>query len=272
MSFLSLEGKNYLVTGVANKRSVATFTAKALLNEGANVILTVQNENNFSEAKKLFPHSLILYCDVTQTEKIKNLAKDLELREIKLSGILHSIAFARYELSADGKIPRFHETSPESFLEATRISAFSLTELTRYLLPSLLPEASVVTVSISDTRATSYGMMGPIKAMLNSTVDYLAASLAPHHIRVNAICAGPLKTSASAGIPDYLDNYIFAEQLTLRKKALLTEEVAKGILFLLSDASSGFNASHLVIDAGMSVNHFDPEIVKMSAQVLLNKN
>jgi enoyl-[acyl-carrier protein] reductase I len=78
--------------------------------------------------------------------------------------------------------------------------------------------------------------------------------------------AGPLKTSASAGIPDYIDNYLFAEELTLRKSSLETQEVANTVAFLLSPRSSGINAATLTVDAGMSCNYFDQNIVKTFSQ------
>ena len=81
-------------------------------------------------------------------------------------------------------------------------------------------------------------------------------------MRFNAVCPGLLKTSASAGIPGYVDNYLYAEKCTLRGAAIQTTEVAQAALFLLSNASSGINAQHLVIDAGMRLNYFDKEIVK----------
>jgi enoyl-[acyl-carrier protein] reductase I len=131
----------------------------------------------------------------------------------------------------------------------------------------LTPEASIVTISISNTKATSYGYLGPIKAMLDATVPFMAKSFSEFsRIRVNAVGAGPLKTSASAGIPDYIDNYLFAEELTLRKQALQTQEVANTVCFLLSPKSSGINASTIVIDAGMSSNYFDQKIVKNFAK------
>ena len=83
-------------------------------------------------------------------------------------------------------------------------------------------------------------------------------------IRFNAVCPGLLKTSASAGIPGYVDSYLFAEQATLRKRAVQTEEVANAAAFLLSPRSSGINAQGLVIDAGMGVNYFDQRLVSRS--------
>ena len=85
-------------------------------------------------------------------------------------------------------------------------------------------------------------------------------------IRCNSIGAGPLKTSASAGIPNYVDNYLFSEQVTLRHFGLSTQEVANTALFLLSPMSSGINATQITVDAGMSVNYFDEKIVKTYAK------
>jgi enoyl-[acyl-carrier protein] reductase I len=110
--------------------------------------------------------------------------------------------------------------------------------------------------------SVSYGYLGPIKAALEHAVIYLAKSFSEFsRIRFNAVCAGPLKTSASAGIPGYVNNYLYAEKLTLRKEALKTPEVANTALFLLSPASSGINATGVKVDCGMSCNYFDQDIV-----------
>ena len=134
------------------------------------------------------------------------------------------------------------------------------------LKKNLAEDASVVTISISNTKATSYGYMGPIKASLDATVPFLAKSFSDFsRIRFNAVCAGPLKTSASAGIPGYVNNYIYSEQLMLRKKALYTSEVADTVAFLLSSRSSGINGERIVVDGGMSCNYFDQKVVNLLA-------
>ncbi len=157
----------------------------------------------------------------------------------------------------------FHETKRAHYLQAAQISCFSLVEVANAIKSLFSPGASIVTISISNTKATSYGYLGPIKAMLDATVPFLAKSFSEvSKVRVNAVGAGPLKTSASAGIPDYIDNYLFAEELTLRKEALATQEVANTVCFLLSPKSSGINASTVIVDAGMSSNYFDQKVVK----------
>jgi enoyl-[acyl-carrier protein] reductase I len=116
--------------------------------------------------------------------------------------------------------------------------------------------------------AESYGYMGPVKAALDSAVAFLAKSFAAGaQVRFNAVMAGLLKTSASAGIPGYLDSYLYAEQATLRKRALATQEVADTTLFLLSPRSSGINARGVVVDAGMGVNYFDRDLVRRATRV-----
>ena len=259
MSFLALEGKTFLIAGLANKKSVAYFSAKTLIAEGARCIFSVQKPEQVSQVEKLFPGSHAVVCDVEDQAALENLAHEVSRHADHLDGLLHSLAFANF---SEGPQP-FHHTSRQDYLQAAQISCFSLTELCRVLNPLFTSHASVVTISISNTRATSYGYLGPIKAMLDATVPYLAKSLSTDsHIRVNAVGAGPLKTSASAGIPGYIDNYLFAEALTLRRQALETQEVANAVAFLLSPRSSGINATTMLVDAGMSCNYFDQDVVK----------
>ena len=109
----------------------------------------------------------------------------------------------------------------------------------------------------------NYGYMAPIKAALDSTLVFLAKSFSRFsRIRFSAVAPGLLKTSASAGIPGYVESYLYAEQVTLRKQAVQTEEVARAAAFLISPASSGINAQQIVVDAGMSVNYFDRDLIR----------
>jgi enoyl-[acyl-carrier protein] reductase I len=111
----------------------------------------------------------------------------------------------------------------------------------------------------------NYGYMGPVKAALDSCSRFLAKSFsADTAIRFNVIGAGPLKTSASAGIPGYLESYLYAEKMTFRKKNLDTREVADAALFLLSPRSSGINGSTLTVDAGLGCNYFDQELIRLA--------
>jgi enoyl-[acyl-carrier protein] reductase I len=258
MNFLNVTNKVFLISGVANKKSVAFHTAKILKEAGAKVIFTVQHEMAQEKVQKLFPDDGAYILDVESDESFDNLTKIFKEKNIQLDGMLHSIAFANLI-----EPKPFHETSWKDYAQADRISCFSLTMMAGRLKEFFSDEASVVTVSISDTKATSYGFLGPIKAALDATVPFLAKSFSEFSkVRFNAICSGPLKTSASSGIPGYIDNYLYAEQLTLRKQALKTVEVANSIVFMLAPVSSGINGTCLTIDAGMDCNYFDQDIVK----------
>jgi len=123
-------------------------------------------------------------------------------------------------------------------------------------------------ISSTEVTAENYGYMAPIKASLEASVRYLAKSFSHHsEVRFNSVNAGPLKTSASAGIPGYLVNYLYAEKLTYRKKALQTKEVADLTAYLLSNRSSGINGQGIVIDAGMGLNYFDGEVVEAAMEI-----
>ena len=259
MDFLTIKDKTFFIAGVANKKSVAYVTAKTLLENGAKCLFSVQNDSQIDSVKKLFPDSIVFVCDVENKNHVRDLQNEIKKYTDKLDGFLHSLAFANF---SEGVKP-FMETKREDFLQATQISCFSLVEVSQSLNELFTPEASIVTISISYTKATSYGYLGPIKAMLDATVPFLAKSFSEFSkVRVNAVGAGPLKTSASAGIPDYIDNYLYAEELTLRKQALETQEVANTVCFLLSPRSSGINASTVLVDCGMSSNYFDQNVVK----------
>jgi len=257
---IDLAGRTVVVAGVANKKSVGWQTGERARAAGAEVVWVAHTEERRAElAPKL--EGPVLACDVTRPEELERLRGELASSHPRIHGLVHSIAFANYSAG-----PRpFHETRPEDFLQAVEASAFSLIGLSNALRELLDRRASVVAMSISTTRmaAENYGYMAPAKAALDSAVVFLAKSFSRFsEVRFNAVCAGPLKTASSAGIPGYVESYLYAEQCTLRKRALETREVADTALFLLSDLSSGINAQRLIVDAGMEVNFFDADLVR----------
>ena len=261
MNFLNFENKNILVTGVANKKSVAWFIAKTLEEEGANVIYSVRSEDRKKSLEILLRDKTVFVCDVEKEEEIERLKVQVAEHHKVLHGLVHSIAFANY---SEGMKP-FHETTKKDFLQSIDISCYSLIHLANTFKDLFDQQASVVTVSISTTRmaAENYGYMAPAKAALDSALCFLAKSFSAFSkVRFNSINPGLLKTSASAGIPGYVDSYLHAEKATLRKKALTTQEAANAAVFLLSERSSGINAQGLVLDAGMSTNYFDQGLIK----------
>ena len=261
MSFLDLENKSFLVTGVANRKSVAWHIAKVLEEEGAKVIYSVRSEDRKKSLEKLLAGRPVFVCDVEKQEDIERLKIQVAQHSKVLHGLVHSIAFANY---SQGLKP-FHETRKKDFLQSVDISCYSLISLANVFKDFFDQQASVVTVSISTTRmaAENYGYMAPAKAALDSTLCFLAKSFSAFsQVRFNSIKPGLLKTSASAGIPGYIDSYLHAEKATLRKQGLTTQEAANAAVFLLSERASGINAQGLVLDAGMSINYFDQELIK----------
>ena len=261
MDFLQLSGKSIVVFGVANRKSVAYHIGRTLDEIGAKVVYVVQSDDRRQGVEKLLGGADVYVCDVECDDQIEQLRDGLAARGEKLHGLVHSIAFADY---SDGMKP-FHETGKKQFLQAVDISCYSLTALSNALKDLLDPDASVVTISISTTRMASenYGFMAPFKAALDSSLAFLAKSFSNFsRVRFNAVSPGLLKTSASAGIPGYVDSYLFAEQVIPRKQAVQTQEVANVAAFLLSPRSSGINAQSIVIDGGMSINYFDKQIIE----------
>lgn len=263
MDFLKLSGKNVLVFGVANKKSVAYRIAKTLEEFDANVVYVVRSESRKESLKKLLADRTVLVCDVEHEDQLADLQSSVAEMGIKFAGLVHSIAFADYE----GGMKPFHETGKKQFLRTVDISCYSFIAIANAFKELLEPDASVVTISISTTRMASenYGFMAPVKAALDSSLAFLTKSFSQFSkIRFNAVSPGLLKTSASAGIPGYVDSYLFAEKVIPRGQAVQTQEAADTACFLLSPRSSGIVAQNLVVDAGMSINYFDQQLIQQA--------
>jgi enoyl-[acyl-carrier protein] reductase I len=266
MDFLDIAGKTFLVFGVANRKSIAFSIGQVLSEAKANVVYSVRSKERRESVSKILPGSDIFICDVEREQEIRKLAEDISKKHPKLNGIVHSIAFANYE---EGLKP-FHETKKKDFLQSIDISCYSLIAIANEFKDVLDEKASIVAISISTTKlaAEPYGFMAPVKAALDSTICFLAKSFSSFsQVRFNSVNAGPLKTSASAGIPGSVIYYLYTEKLTLRRKILTAQEVANTAVFLLSDRSSGINAQGIVVDCGMSVNYFDKDIIDKATRI-----
>ncbi|MDG2167318.1 MAG: SDR family oxidoreductase [Opitutales bacterium] len=263
MSFLNLEGRVILVMGVANRKSVAFHIAKTLEEEGATVIYSVRSEARKESLNKLLDGKPVCICDVENKEEIDALAVAVTKDFPNIHGIVHSIAFANY---SEGIKP-FHETKREDFLQATQISCFSIVEVVNAFKSNLADDASILAIGISSHQVTAenYGYMSPIKAALDGAMRYLAKSFSSStSIRFNTVNPSLLKTSASAGIPGYLESYLYSEKITFRGRAVQTQEVANAGVFLLSPSSSGINGGSIKVDAGMDCNYFDKDVVRLA--------
>jgi enoyl-[acyl-carrier protein] reductase I len=246
-----LAGQTALVLGVANKWSIAYSIAAAFVREGANVVLTYQGERQRETVEELGAEvhaSQILPCDVTKQNELDALAERLSQIAPSLQTIVHSIAFANRE---DLARP-FVETSRDGYLLAQEVSAYSLISVSRALTPLLTTGGSIMTLTyLGSTRVVkNYNVMGVAKAALEASVRYLANDLGPRNIRVNAISAGPIKTTSARGIKDF--SKVLEEVAAVAPLRRNTEpaEVADTAVFLASSLSRGVTGNVVYVDSG----------------------
>jgi enoyl-[acyl-carrier protein] reductase I len=252
----NLNGTCGLITGVANKRSIAWAIARAVARDGARLALTYQGERlleNVQELAAELDRPLLLPCDVTSDMQIAGVFETIEREFGGLDFLLHGTAFApREELARP-----FVDTSREGFRVALDVSAYSLVALARGAAPLMAARGggSIVTLTYlgSERVFTNYNVMGVAKAALEASVRYLADGLGPQNIRVNAISAGPIKTLAASGISGFGGILqVYRERSPLRRNTEL-EEVGETGRFLLGPESSGITGEILMVDSGYHV-------------------
>ena len=252
---IDLTGKNALVMGVANHRSLSWAIAQFLHQAGARLCLTYQGERLQKMVEELaHEHAGIQLaeCDVTRDESIDAVAKQLASEWGSIEMLVHGIAFARKE-DLEGT---FVATPREGFQAALEVSAYSFINVTNRVLPLLEKNgASLVTLTYlaSERAVPSYNVMGSAKAVLEQSVRQLAYELGPKNIRVNAISAGPVSTLAARGIHGFTGMLKQHAEKAPLKRNITKEEVGKAGLFLLSDLSSGITGEVLFVDGGYNI-------------------
>jgi enoyl-[acyl-carrier protein] reductase I len=257
MGFLS--DKKMLVTGLLSNRSIAYGIAKAMRREGAALAFTYQGEGVKDRVMELaadFGSDLIFPCDVASDDEIDALFRDLGERWDGLDGIVHSIAFApREALSGD----YLESISREAFRIAHDVSSYSFAALAKGGLPLMQGRnGALLTLTYlgAERSMPNYNVMGLAKASLEANVRYLALSLGPRGIRVNAISAGPIKTLAAAGIGGFGKILAYNQKTAPLRRNVTTEEVGNAAAFLCSDLASGITGETLYVDAGFNTVAF----------------
>ena len=251
---IDFSGKQGLVVGVANKRSIAWAIAQAADRAGARLALTYVNErlerNVRALASTLKQPPVVLPCDVAQDEQIDAVAASLGREFGGLDFLVHGVAFAPRTAISEP----FVETTRQDFQVALDISAYSLIALTRAAVPLMAERGggSVLTLTYLGAQRVfpNYNVMGVAKAALEASVRHLASDLGPRQIRVNAISSGPIKTLAAAGISGFSNILsVYRDRAPLRRN-VDAAEIADAALFLLSDASRAVTGEVLLADAG----------------------
>lgn len=248
-----LEGKNALIFGLANERSIAWGITQAFKREGAQIGISYAGEALERRVKPLAEQvecKWVEECDVTKDEHIAAVAEKAAKHFGKIDVLVHSIAFAgRDELSGP-----FYNTSREGFKNALDISVFSFVALAKSFQPILNPGASLLCLTYygSVKVAPHYNVMGVAKAALESSTRYLAYDFGPMKIRVNAISAGPIRTLAAAGVGGFRDMYKHFADASPMRENITIEDVGNAAVFLASNLSAKITGEVLYVDAGFN--------------------
>ena len=251
---LNLTGKNALVTGIANNRSIAWGIAQQLHAAGANLGVTYlpdekgRFEKKVAELVEPLQPTLYLPCNVQDDAQVEATFKAVQDKWGKLDILIHCLAFASKEaMSGD-----FSSVSRQDFAQAIEISAFSLISLSRAAKPLMTEGGSIVTLTyLGGVRVIpNYNTMGIAKAALEMNVRYLASEMGAQNIRVNGISAGPIRTLASSAIGGILDMIHHVEKMAPLRRTVTQEEVGNAAAFLCSDLASGVTGQILYVDAG----------------------
>ena len=254
---LNLTGKNALVTGIANNRSIAWGIAQQLHKAGANLGITYladekgRHERKVAELVEPLNPSLYVPCNVQDDNEIKSTFETIRDKWGKLDILIHCLAFAgKDELSGD-----FSNTSRKGFTQALEISAYSLVQMSAAAKPLMTEGGSILTLTyLGGVRVIpNYNVMGIAKAALEMNVRYLAAELGPQNIRVNAISSGPIRTLASSAVGGILDMIHHVEEVAPLRRTVTQVEVGNTAAFLCSDLASGITGQILYVDAGYEI-------------------
>lgn len=249
-----LDGKNALVFGLANKRSIAWGITQALHREGANIGMSYAGEALKRRVDPLAEEigcTWIEECDVTKDDHIAAVAeiaaKDFDGIDI----LVHSIAFAgREEL-----VGPYYNTTREGFKNAMDISVYSFVALARAFQPMLRRGASLMCMTYNGSVkvAPHYNVMGVAKAALEATTRYLAYDFGPQGVRVNAISAGPIRTLAAAGVGGFRSMYKHFADMSPMRENITIEDVGNAAIFLASDLSARTTGEVLYVDSGFNI-------------------
>ena len=249
-----LEGKRALVVGVASNRSIAWGIAKAMQREGAELALTYQNEKLKARVEK-FADELnseipVVPCDVANDDEILAVFEHIDDYWDGLDILVHSVAYAPRE-QLEGEY--LENVTREGFLMAHNISSYSFSALgdaARRMMAGR--NGAMLTLSyIGAVRAMpNYNVMGVAKASLEANVRYMASSLGPEGIRVNAISAGPIRTLAASGIKGLKDFLNTVEKTAPLRRNVTIDEVGNVAAFLCSDYASAVTGEVSYVDCG----------------------
>lgn len=248
-----LEGKRALIVGVASNRSIAWGIAQAMRREGAELAFTYQNEKLRERVEEFAAQSgskITLPCEVSSDAEVQAVFEKLRGHWDGLDILVHSVAFAPREMLEGAYLD---SVTREGFLLAHDVSSYSFSALAKGARPMMQGRkgAMLTLTYIGSTRAMpNYNVMGVAKASLEANVRYMASSLGPEGIRVNAISAGPIRTLAASGIKGMRDFLTHVEQVSPLRRNVTIDEVGNVAAFLCSDFASAVTGEITYVDCG----------------------
>jgi enoyl-[acyl-carrier protein] reductase I len=254
MGFLA--GKRALIVGVASNRSIAWGIAEAMHEQGAELAFTYQTDKLKPRVESIAEatgSNIVIPCDVALDEQIEQLFTELKRHWDHYDILVHSVGFApRDQLEGD----YMDVINREGFQVAHDISSYSFAALAKAGLDMMEGrDAAMLTLTyLGSVRALSgYNVMGLAKASLEANVRYMARSLGPKGIRVNAISAGPIKTLAAAGIAQFRKMLHHVEETAPLRRTVTPREVGNVAAFLCSDLASGVTGETTFVDSGYNI-------------------
>ncbi|MBI4356375.1 MAG: enoyl-ACP reductase [Gammaproteobacteria bacterium] len=249
-----LSGKRALIVGIASHRSIASGIAQVMESQGAELILTYQNDRFKSRVEEMgekWKASGVFPCDVARDDSIHTLFQEIGRVWDGIDILVHSVAFAPPgELGGD----YIASVTREGFRVAHDVSSYSFSALAKAGLKLMEGRrASLLTLTYmgSERAFPSYNVMGLAKASLEANVRYMAMSLGLKGIRVNAISAGPLKTLAAVGVGSFRKMLAYSEKTSPLQRNVTLEEVGYAAAFLCSDWASGITGEIVHVDCGL---------------------
>ena len=250
----SLSGKKGLVVGIANEQSIAWGCARAFRDAGAELAVTWFNDKARPHVEPLarqLQADIAQPLDVEQPGQLEALFDTIARQWGALDFLLHSIAFAP-KSDLHGRVV---DCSREGFARAMDISCHSFARMAHLAEPLMKRGGSLMTMSYvgAEEVVSDYGLMGPVKAALESSTRYLAAELGPRGIRVNAVSPGPLATRAASGIPNFDALMADAVQRAPLRRLVEIDEVGALCAFLAGDGAKAITGNTLYVDAGYHI-------------------
>lgn len=247
-----LRGHHGLILGVANAHSIAWGIAQRCAIQGARLVLTCLNAKARAQVQPLADAigAPLLECDVREPGALAaTVARAAELLEGRLDFAVHSIAWAPLQ-ELHGRVI---DTSAEGYAQAMQVSCHSFAELARCCEPHWPADgATLLTVSYQGAveAVPHYGLMGPVKAALESMVRYMALELGPRQVRVHALSPGPMPTRAASGLTDFDGLMADARRRAPLRRLVTLAEVGDAAAFLLGPGAAGMSGQTLYVDGG----------------------